>query len=269
MKRTWIMTIIAAIMIAYVLFIHYYRNGPVAITGENPIVVAVNTGNPPMEFRDPETTQMQGFDIDLAAAIGRVSARPVTWVDSTFEQLIPTLLSGRANMIISGFYDIPARHVLFDFIPYLTTGSQFYTSAEHDDIHTLTDLCGKTVTTIQGTSFAEQAARWSARNCEAHGKPAIKVMWDSDLGQQLSNLREGRSSAALHGQEVVAFIVGLRGGHFRPIAAPINQTNIVAAFRKGDIQNETLFSEALTRIRQSNDFINIAKKWNLSNNIKQ
>ncbi|NVN35731.1 transporter substrate-binding domain-containing protein [Komagataeibacter swingsii] len=263
------MTIVPAIMIACILLIHYYKNAPTAATGQNPIVVAINTGNPPMEFRDPETTRLQGFDIDLAAAVGRVSARPVRWVDSTFEQLIPTLMSGRANMIISGFYDIPSRHVLFDFIPYLTTGSQFYTSAEHDDIHTLTDLCGRTVTTIQGTSFAEQAARWSAANCEAHGKPAIKVMWDSDLGQQLSNLREGRSSAALHGQEVVAFIIGLRGGgHFRPIADPISHTTIVAAFRKGDVRNEALFSEALARLRQSNEFMNIADKWNLSSSIK-
>ncbi|WP_193731571.1 transporter substrate-binding domain-containing protein [Komagataeibacter sp. FXV3] len=265
------MTIIPAAMIACVLLsIFCFRTAPTAVTVEAPIVVAINTGNPPMEFRDPETTHLQGFDIDLAGAIGRVSARPVKWVDSTFEQLIPTLMSGRANMIISGFYDIPARHALFDFIPYLTTGSQFYTSAEHDDIHTLTDLCGKTVTTIQGTSFAEQVSRWSATNCEATGKPAIKVMWDSDLGQQLSNLREGRSSAALHGQEVVAFIIGLRGGgHFHPIAPPINRTNIVAAFRKGDVKNEALFSEALARLRQDHEFMTLADKWNLSGSINK
>ena len=103
---------------------------------------------------------------------------------------------GTVDMIISGFYDTPKRRPMFDFIDYLKAGAQFYTLESLKEIQQLTDLCGKTITTTRGTSYPDTVKVWSEKNCVGAGKEPITVIVDTDLGQQVANLKQGRAVAA-------------------------------------------------------------------------
>src|SRR5215210_6413057 len=81
--------------------------------------VALNTGYPPLEMRDPKTNEFIGFDVDLARAIGKVLGVSVEHQDGAFEAMTPALQSGRVDMIMSGFYDTPKRRPMFTFVDYL------------------------------------------------------------------------------------------------------------------------------------------------------
>ena len=155
--------------------------------------VALNTGYPPLEMRDPKTNEIIGFDIDLAAAIAKVLGVKIEYQDGAFENMTPALQSGRVDMIMSGFYDIPKRRPMFEFIDYLKAGAQFYTLTSLSELQKLTDLCGKTITTTRGTSYPDTVKAWSEKNCVAAGKEPITVMVDTDLGQQLTNLKTERA----------------------------------------------------------------------------
>src|SRR5579871_1774257 len=145
------------------------------IASAKKVAIALNSGYPPLEMRDPKTNAFIGFDIDLAAAIAKQLGLQVEYLDGAFEQMTPSLQSGRADLIMSGFYDTPKRRPMFDFIDYLKAGAQFYTLESKPELKTLMDLCGTTITTSRGTSYPDTVKSWSDTHCVPAGKQPITV----------------------------------------------------------------------------------------------
>ena len=69
------------------------------------------------------------------------------------EQLLPSLQTGRADFVISGFSDRASRREAADLMDYLTTSAQFFVLAD-SPARTEADLCGKKVGTTRSTSFS-------------------------------------------------------------------------------------------------------------------
>ena len=88
------------------------QNLPPDIASSKVVRVALNTGYAPLETKDPTTGNPVGFDIDLALAMAKVLGVKIEYQDGSFEQMTPSLQSGRVDMIMSGFYDIPRRRPL-------------------------------------------------------------------------------------------------------------------------------------------------------------
>lgn len=190
---------------------------PERIAKTKVIKIAVNTIYPPMEFKDPETGKLVGFDIDLGQALAKELGVALDWQESAFEQLIPSLQTGRADMILSGLSDRPARRQTLDFVNYLNSGAQFYTLASGTDVNTLADLCGKTVGTSRSTSFPAEIKAWSDTHCVTAGRPAINVAGTSDNATARAQLRQGRFEGAAQGSETVPYIMALEPKVYKTI----------------------------------------------------
>jgi polar amino acid transport system substrate-binding protein len=117
----------------------------------------------PMEWRDATTGELMGFDIDLAKALAETLGVEVEYVEGAFETLTPSLQTRRTDIIMSGFYDRPARREYFDFVNYLVAGGQMFASASRDDLVELTDLCGKIISTVRATSYPDTIKAFSRR----------------------------------------------------------------------------------------------------------
>ena len=74
---------------------------------------------PPMEFRDPATNALSGFDIDLGEAIGRKLGVKIEWQETSFAEFMPSISTGRVDAILSGFTDYASRHDIASFVDYL------------------------------------------------------------------------------------------------------------------------------------------------------
>ena len=236
---------------------------PARIQASKTVNVALNTGYPPLEMKDPQTGAFVGFDIDLAAAMAKVLGVKIEYQDGAFEQMTPSLQSGRVDMIMSGFYDTPKRRPMFDFIDYLKAGAQFYTLTSLADIKTPLDLCGKTVTTSRGTSYPDTVKSWSDKNCVAAGKQPITVIVDTDLGQQLTNLKTGRAVAAVQGLEAVPAILDMEPGNLRPLGEHFSSTLMGMAFNKSDTDLRDAFLGALKQVIADGTYDALIKKWKL------
>ena len=244
--------------------IAYSQTLPPDIAASKTVHIAVNVGYPPLELRDPQTNEVVGFDIDLATAMAKILGVKLVWQDGAFEQMSPSLQSGRADMIISGFYDIPKRRSAFDFIDYLRAGAQFYTLQKYTDLQTLTDLCGKTITTSRGTSYPDTVKAWSDKNCVGAGKQPITVIVDTDLGQQLSNLKQERAVAAVQGLEAVPTITQMEPGTYRPLGEPFSSTLMGMAFNKANPPLlRDAFMSALQSVIVDGQYAALIKKWKL------
>src|SRR5689334_18338969 len=69
------------------------------------IVFLTNPIYPPMEFVNPATGEMNGFDIDLGKAIARKLGLKDRWTQSAFAQLQSSLQTHRGDAILSGMSD--------------------------------------------------------------------------------------------------------------------------------------------------------------------
>lgn len=234
---------------------------PPAIAESKSLKIAINAGYPPMEYRDA-SGELVGFDIDLSRALGKVLGVEIEYVDGAFEQMTPSLQSGRVDLILSGFYDTPKRRDMFDFIDYLKAGAQFYTLDSLTEITTPTDLCGRIVTTSRGTSFPDTVKAFSDTSCVAAGKPAIEIIIDTDLGQQITNLKTERAQAAVQGLEGVPTITAANPG-MRALGEPMSTALIGIAFNKTDTQLRDAFVFALKKVIEDGTYDALIEKWKL------
>jgi polar amino acid transport system substrate-binding protein len=236
---------------------------PARIQASKTVNVALNSGYPPLEMKDPKTNEFVGFDIDLAAAMAMVLGVKIEYQDGGFEQMTPSLQSGRSDMIMSGFYDTPKRRPMFDFVDYLKAGAQFYTLTSLTELKTPADVCGKTITTSRGTSYPETVKAWSDANCLAGGKPPILVIVDTDLGRQLTNLKTGRAVAAVQGLEAVPAIIEMEPGNLRPLGEHFSSALMGMAFNKNDADLRDAFLAALKKVIADGTYDELIKKWKL------
>ncbi|MBK7921541.1 MAG: transporter substrate-binding domain-containing protein [Veillonella sp.] len=77
------------------------------------IKFAAETTYPPFEFADGD--KYQGFDVDLANAIGKETGKKVEFVSMGFDALIPALQSGQIDAIASGMVITKERLEKIDF----------------------------------------------------------------------------------------------------------------------------------------------------------
>src|SRR5215467_2294734 len=71
--------------------------------------VAIVPNYPPMEFRDPATNALTGFDVDLGEALGKKLGVKITWQETSFDQLMPGITTQRFDAILSGMTDYKSR----------------------------------------------------------------------------------------------------------------------------------------------------------------
>jgi polar amino acid transport system substrate-binding protein len=237
---------------------------PDRIAKAKTIKVAVNAIYPPMEFKDPQSGVLIGFDIDLGNALAKELGVAFDWQESAFEQLLPSLATGRADMILSGLSDRPERRESADFIDYLNSGAQFYVLAERaGEFKTPTDLCGKSVGSSRSTSFPKSIETWSAENCAAAGKPAIDVVGTEDTASARSQLKQRRLDAGVQGSETIPYAMSLEPDVYRPLGAPFTSVSQGIAFTKQDTQLRDAVLTALRKLTADGTYAAIIAKWHL------
>jgi len=252
--------VLAACLVAPAVFA---QKLPPEIEASKIVRAGLNTGYPPLEVKDPATGEPIGFDIDLHAAMAKILGVKIEYLDGSFENMTPALQSGRVDMIMSGFYDIPRRRPFFDFIDYLKAGAQFFGLQSNTDIKTLTDLCGQTITTGRGSSYPATVATWSEKNCVAAGKPPVTVNTETDFGQELSSLKQGRAIGVVTGLEAIPTVIAREPDTYRTFGPPISFALMGMAFQKDDPTLRDAFHFALKQTIADGTYAALIKKWKL------
>ena len=216
---------------------------PPAIKQAGVLHLSVNSTYAPMEYHDPATNELKGFDIDLGAEIAKRLGLKIEWTDVPFDQLLPSLQTGRTDFILSGLSDRGSRRETADFVDYLGTGPQFFT-LETGTAKTMTDLCGLKVGTVRSTSFPIEIDKWSKGNCEAKGKPAIAYVPGENSIDVRNQLKQGRIDAAVQGSETLPYAQESEPGKYRIVGEPFAQGYQGIAFKK----DATALREAVTEV---------------------
>lgn len=89
---------------------------------DNPLVIGMELAYPPFEMTDPQGSPA-GISVDLAVALGDYLHRPIKIENMSFDGLIPSLKTGKIDVILSSMTITEERKKSIDFSdPYLSTG---------------------------------------------------------------------------------------------------------------------------------------------------
>lgn len=240
----------------------------VNLINEGELRVLVNPIYPPMEYVNPETGTLDGFDIDLINAVAKRLNLNVLLVTSAFQELQSGLQTGRGDIIVSGMSDNPKRQESMDFVDYLTSGPiLFTTNANAAQYKNPEDLCGKKVAGSRSTTFGTNVTDWSKDNCVAKGKPAIVFEGTADSNAARLGMKQGRYDAVVQGIETIAYQMRLEPDTFTLVGDPLLSNDTFGmGFKKSNTALRDAVAKALDAVIKDGTYAEILKKWGLTHN---
>jgi glutamate transport system substrate-binding protein len=119
------------------------------------ITIGVKFDVPPFGLNNPQTGEVEGFDVDLGTYIAeRLGVEPV-FREATTDNRIPLLVDGTIDLILSTMTITEERDLEIDFSePYYVANGDVLVP-EGSDIQSLEDLNGNTVCTALGSTYQE------------------------------------------------------------------------------------------------------------------
>jgi polar amino acid transport system substrate-binding protein len=121
---------------------------------QNGLKIAVVPNYPPMEFKDPATSTLTGFDVDLGEALAKKLGVKLAWQETSFDQLMPGITTQRFDAILSGMTDMKSRQDAASFVDYLRSGPRFFVQTSRAaEFKEPAALCGKKVGASRRTMF--------------------------------------------------------------------------------------------------------------------
>lgn len=150
------------IMFLIVLFIGILSAScsPKQEVGSQPLIIGMELAYPPFEMKDDKGNPA-GVSVDLANALGESLGRPVKIENTNWDGLIPSLQTGKVDVVISSMTITEERKEVVDFsVPYSHSYLALLVNKE-SGINTVEDLDqeGKVIDVKKGTIGAVYAKK--------------------------------------------------------------------------------------------------------------
>lgn len=199
-----------------------------AQSSDNSITAGMVTTYPPLEFKDPKTGELSGFNHELLTAMAAKAGLSINWVEDTWvnQASFAPLKTGRVDVATGNMWDTPERRGNgISFVDYLYELSFFYVSADKaDSFQDMSNLCGLRVGNIRGSKLMlGTAEKWSEENCVSKGKPPIVQVELANTAEQQLMLRQNRVDAGFTGATSFAQYNKNEGGAFKVIGEHVGE----------------------------------------------
>ena len=169
------------------------------------------TNSPPMISYASDGTTLQGAIVDLAAAMSSEMGRNIAFESIPFPGLLPAMEAKRIDIVFSLMNDTPEREKLIDFVDFFNLSTMLLIrKGNPDHVDSLETLCGKTVSTVQGSTQLALVEQASAK-CAAAGKPAIQNLQYAQPADARTQVQIGRVAAFLGNSPVMVYLAKTAG----------------------------------------------------------
>ena len=185
----------------------------------------------PWAMRD-KNGELIGFEIDVAKKVAEDMGVEVHFVPTAWDGIIPALIAGKFDIIISGMSVTAKRNLTVNFTrPYARTGYIVIVNtklAQEKGIAGLEDLNREDVT------IASRRASTGAVAMNRHFPKARKIYFDDDI-LSVQEVANGKIEAASSTPPKAAFEIERRGDVIRIVSnEQLSPTREAFALRKGD-----------------------------------
>jgi len=205
-----------------------------------------------------------GFDVDMVAALAAKMKLEPSMTTMEFKGLIPALLGGRIDAIVSGMYINPERSQVVDFIPYLRIGNQLLVAKGNPaHITTVDELCGHRIVVPVGTVY-EKEAQAHAADCQTSGKPALTIITLTSTAVGALAIKEGRADVLIASTPTDAALIKESPDAFETAGPTFeNSTLLGIGVGKDKTALKEAIDTALKAIAVDGVIIDLIKKYGL------
>lgn len=215
----------------------------------------------PFEYIDETTGQPAGFDVDLIKAVAEAAGFEVEYRNMDWNSLIPALLTGEADLVVSGMTITDERALEVKFSdPYFESG-QAWCVEEGSPIKTLDDLAGKTVA-VQINTTADYAAQKLDAKFREEGKPGLTIKRLEQAADVFNELKVGGVDAVISDLPVIQEY--LKNNPDSKIVVPEPAFTVEyygIAMRKQDKEIHDLVNKGLAMIKASGKYDELYQKY--------
>ncbi|SDU78113.1 ABC transporter substrate-binding protein [Arcanobacterium phocae] len=235
---------------------------PESVTKDGKLTIGTNAFYAPAEFYAEDGTTMQGFDVDLANALGKVLGLEVTMENAEFAAVIPgigkTYEAGIAAISVN-----PERQEAVDLTQYYEAGLQWAVPSGNPKKFDPADVCGKVVGVQTGTAQDEYLTELNTTNCK--DKP-VQIQRQSEQPRISLELAQGQLDAMFADTPVIDFAILQTNKQIEKIGKPIDVVGLAIATPKGDPTTEAI-DKALQHLIDTGELAKIFETWGIKDGV--
>lgn len=224
-----------------------------AAEGKAPLVVGMELAYPPFEMTDAQG-QPAGVSVDLARALGAALGREVRIENMAFDGLIPSLKTGKIDLILSSMTATAERAQSIDFSdPYLQTGLCLLV-AKDSAVQSIADLDtkGMTVAVKKGTTGHAYAGK---------GLQQARVLVLDKEAAAVLEVVQGKADAFIYDQMSTYSNWQRNQQTTRALLKPFQQESWAIGIRQGNDQLKAEINAFLKQYRAAGGFEKLGDTW--------
>lgn len=206
-------------------------------------------------YLNPETNQVEGFDVDLAKAVAnRIFGSPdaIQFEEAISRNRIPYLDEGRVDVIFSTMTANATRAEQIDFSDVYYVAGQSLLVPVNSDITGVQDLAGKRVGTAKGST--------SEVNIRAFAPNAQIELFDA-YAQAVAAMDAGRLDAVTTDDIILYGFERNSPDKFKVVGGQFTQEPYAAGVKKGNTELLAEVNGALRDLKESGEWAAIYNKW--------
>lgn len=206
----------------------------------------------PFEFQKEGSKTYDGFDMDLARAIGKQMGRKVEIVNMGFDALIPALNAGNIDCAIAGMTITEERKKAVTFSdPYYTSGLIIMVKKDNDAVKSIADLKGKRLAAQIGTT-----GEMKSRTVEG-----AKVTTFNTQDEAALELKNGGVDAVIGDLPVMEYYLAQGGDKYCKTVGEKMEAEQYGIAVKKDSKLAGEINQAMAELKKNGEFDKIYKKW--------
>ncbi|ADP82294.1 glutamate ABC transporter substrate-binding protein [Pseudofrankia inefficax] len=213
------------------------------------LIVGTKFDQPLFGLQNPTTGKIEGFDTEIARLLSiRIFGSPdkVKFVETVSKNREPFIQQGKVDVVVATYTINDARKKLVDFAgPYYTAGQDIMVKAGDTTVHGVTDLNGKKVCTVEGST--------SETNLRAKAPGASVVLVDT-YSSCAEQLLDGRVDAVTTDNVVLLGLVSQHKDALKLVGTAFTSEPYGIGLIKGDDGFRAFLNDTLDEAYRNGDW---------------
>jgi polar amino acid transport system substrate-binding protein len=233
---------------------------PSEIASDGVLTVGTDASYAPSEFIGEDGQTIEGFDVDLAKAVGQVLGLEVEMQNAPFDSLVEGVKTGKFELGVSSFTINPERVQQVDMVSYFNAGTSWAAPAGNPENITPDTACGRKIAVQKATVQVDDITARSEA-CTDAGEPAITIEQYQLQSDATAAVVSGKDDAMLADSPVVAYAVTQTGEQLQLIGDTYDAAPYGYAVPKGQGEYTAAVQGALQTLMDNGAYLEILKSW--------
>lgn len=221
------------------------------IQREGELTIGVKYDVPPFGFKNPQSNQVEGFDVDLGKAVAaRLGVKP-KFIEAISDNRIPFLQDGTADLILSTMTINGERVEQIDFSdPYYIARGRVLVK-KGSDIKGVQDLGGKKVCTALGSTYEANLKKQA---------PTAKLNLVDSYSECLELLQNGGVDAVSTDDVILTGMI-IQDDTLQLVGEELTQEPYGAGIKKGRQQMVDFVNKVFREVKQDGRWQRLYERW--------